>query len=398
MPAAEQADADAVAAEAVGDPAHGALQQVLLRQPHPRLVPDRHQRGQPADLLALGAQRVRRAAEHRRLPLGQPEPALHPGGDQAHLVRGDLPRLLPAQRADQRLQRRLVLGADGADRLVRAHAVEQPGGGALAPVADVGAVGDVAERQHHQHVPQPPAQPPVHRQHHRDHRLGEQDVRRDDRQQHHRAAAPVEQVEADGDEDVEHHGHHRHRDQRAAQPGRDRRVAQGRQAGEGEDAPHRGEGVDPRTQPRPDAQHPLRPLGRELQRGHRGEQRGQREPDGRGQREPAVAAVEQHPGRGQRVQHEEQGRGEEPEPDEQQPRVVVPLGRAVDDQREADVHPRDERDQPEVRRVVLDEDVRDGHGEQQPQPEQAAAPDGTATPRAVPGRLSSPCHPLVRRP
>ena len=68
---------------------------------------------------------------------------------------------------------------------------------------------------------------------------------------------------------------------------------------------------------------------------------------------PPLRLSSSTPGRGQGVQHEEQGRGEEPEPDEQQPRVVVPLGRAVDDQREADVHRRDERDQPEVRRVVL---------------------------------------------
>ena len=123
-----------------------------------------------------------------------------------HLARRDLPRLLPAQRADQRLQRGLVLGADRPDRLLRAHPVEEPGGGALAAVADVGAVGDVAERQHHQHVPQPPGQVPVRGERHGDHRLGEQDVRRDDRQQHHRAAPAVDQVEADGDEHVERHG------------------------------------------------------------------------------------------------------------------------------------------------------------------------------------------------
>ncbi len=70
------------------------------------------------------------------------------------------------------------------------------------------------------------------------------------------------------------------------------------------------------------------------------------------------------------MQHEEQGRDEEPEPDEQQPRVVVALRGPVDDEREAHVHPRDEGHQPEVRRVVLDEQVGGGHREQQPQPEQ----------------------------
>ena len=76
-PAAEQADPDAVAAEAGGDPPHGAPQQLLLLQPHPGLVPDRDEHSEPADLLALAPQRARRPAEHRGLALGQPEPALH---------------------------------------------------------------------------------------------------------------------------------------------------------------------------------------------------------------------------------------------------------------------------------------------------------------------------------
>ena len=198
---------------------------------------------------------------------------------------------------------------------LRAHRVEQPARRAFPAVGHVGAVADVAERHHHQDVPEPPGQVPVRAQRHRDHRLGEQHVGRQHRQQDDRATTAVEQEAPQRRKQVERH---RQRDEHqrpaGSLAGPEAGIGERRQTGERHDPPQRGEAEDAPPQRRGSAQHPRSARAVEVQRRRGAEQRAESaRPAGRGEGEPAVGVVEQHTGRGQGVQPEEQRGGEEAE-------------------------------------------------------------------------------------
>ena len=95
------------------------------------------------------------------------------------------------------------------------------------------------------------------------------------------------------------------------------------------------------------------------------------------------------------MQHEEQGRDEEPEPDEQQPRVVVAQRGPVDDEREAYVHPRDEGHQPEMPRVVLDRTSVEGTASSNHSPSSGSARWNSHTANRTGTPLVAMPHPLV---
>ena len=145
--------------------------------------------------------------------------------------------------------------------------------------------------------------------------------------------------------------------------GRDHPVER-RGSGERGDRPH--EQHRDQADPQRRLQGPVRVgTGVHLQRGDGREGRGQQEADRSGQHEAAVRAAEHHAGRGQRVQGQEAGAGEQDHRHQEEPLVAAAAGDLADDQAEHDVQRRDDGHQPEVRRMVLPVHVQRRPAEQQ---------------------------------
>ena len=109
----------------------------------------------------------------------------------------------------------------------------------------------------------------------------------------------------------------------------------------------------------------------------RREDSGDDQPDRGRDDEPGVRAGEEDAGRGECMQPEEAGAGEERERDEDQPRVAVTAGGDVGQVREHDADRRRQQDEPEVARMMLpvavelrsreqEDQAREREGEQDP--------------------------------
>jgi hypothetical protein len=111
--------------------------------------------------------------------------------------------------------------------------------------------------------------------------------------------------------------------------------------------------------------HGSRALGAERDGGGGGEPGRDEQPDGRGHHEALVRTVEEHAWRGECVQGEETGRGEEGERDEEQARVRPAERHARGRERERRADESGREDEPEVRGVVLPGEVDARRREQQ---------------------------------
>ena len=216
-------------------------------------------------------------------------------------------------------------------------------------------------------MPLPPGQVPLVGQGHRHHRLGEQRERGDQAEQHGRRAPAVQQVEADAAATYRATAISSTSD-RAGTLGRAAGCSSGGRPDTRETTSPDGEQEDePDAQPHLRSQHgPGRPVASGRPRRPRRPRRASR-PTGWARSNPSFGAMTRITRRGQRVQQQEPGAGQEHQRDQEEPGVGVPGGRA-DHGAEHHVDRRHGEDQPEVAGIVAATGCRvAGVGQQQPE-------------------------------
>ena len=112
----------------------------------------------------------------------------------------------------------------------------------------------------------------------------------------------------------------------------------------------------------------LRALRWQRERRPAGEEGRHEQAHRRGDREALVRPLEEHPGRGERVQREEAGGGQKGQRDEEQACIGAPQRDAARGERERRAHGRGAEHEPEVGGMVLPADVGARRGEDQDQP------------------------------
>jgi hypothetical protein len=163
---------------------------------------------------------------------------------------------------------------------------------------------------------------PVAGQGDRDHGLGQQGEGGEDGDQDHRRPSPVQQPVADRGQQVQGDPGHGQDGQRAPAG----LLGKGRVQRRQPEQRHHAPGDHDRGQAAPEqglaAQHGLGPLRGQVQGGEGGEHGRQQQPDRGGDGEPGVAPVENHLRRGQGVQQQEPGAGQEDQRHQEQAGVA----------------------------------------------------------------------------
>ena len=230
--------------------------------------------------------------------------------------------------------------------------------------------GDDSEGARHQHVPLPPGRTPVAAEGDRGHRLRQQCEGNGDGKRHGRRLPPVEEEVANRCVPVQRDSEAGERVERPVGLGRGECAIEGRQPGQRVGGPAGQQHEHPSSQERLPSHDCGRVLGGQVERRGGREYAREQEPDRRRDDEARVGALQQHAGRGQRVEAEEAGARHERERDEEEPRVSQATGRLPGEVAEHEADERRDQDEPEMGRVVLPVGVRLRTGQQQREPGQ----------------------------